>query len=507
MKKVRFKNYFSTFVPQSVLMLKGYNGSKFIKDLLAGLIVGIIALPLSIALAIASGAPPEVGLITAVVAGLFGSLFAGSPFQITGPTGAFVIIVLNIINNYTYEGMLIATFMAGVILVIMGFLKMGKIVNYIAKPIIIGFTTGIAVTIFSTQIVDFFSLKIAENPSSFIDKMVVYSKALNTTNYAALCIGAGALIFMLVWNRFKLKTPSALIAVILSALIVSIFKIDIPTIGTKLGELHMKFNFNIPFGGISIAPLLKPAITIALLAAIESLLSAMAADSMSKTKTNYDMELVSQGLANIASSCFGGLPATGAIARTSANIKNGGVTPIAGIIHALFLLIVGLVLMPLVKYIPLTTLAAVLFVVCINMVDVKAIKKVFKSNVSDILLFLTTFVLTVIFDLVVAIVAGVILSFVLFFVRMLIKKIKFKTNRIDINVEDNKIILSGMLNFINANTFNNKIANAENIDTLNELQSIVIDTSQLHTVDMSGKEAINNLKDYYENQEKSVALI
>lgn len=373
--KSKVKKYFSSFAPRFVLMLKGYSGGKFVKDLLAGLIVGIIALPLSIALAIASGAPPAAGLVTAVVAGFSAALFAGSRFQVTGPTGAFVIIIYNIIANYSYQGMLIATFMAGVFLLLLAVLKAGKIVNYISKPIIVGFTAGIAVTIFSTQIVDFFSLNLAHTPAEFIDKWIAYFKVINTINFTALGVGLGSLVLMLLWDKLKIKVPGALIAVILSAVAVVAFKLNIPTIGSKFGDIKMNLNFAFPFGGINIIGLLKPALTIALLAAVESLLSAMAADSMTQTKTNPDAELVSQGVANLVSSCFGGLPATGAIARTSANIKNNAVSPISAMIHAVFILIVGLVLMPLVKFVPLTALAAVLFIVCKNMIEVKEIKK------------------------------------------------------------------------------------------------------------------------------------
>jgi SulP family sulfate permease len=507
MKKNIFKNYFSSFIPQSVLLLKGYNGNIFLKDLLAGLIVGIIALPLSIALAIASGAAPEIGLITAAVAGFTAALFAGSRYQITGPTGAFVIIVLGIIRDYTYEGMLVATFMAGVFLLLMGLLKIGKVVNYIAKPIIVGFTAGIAVTIFTTQVPDFLSLRLVSNASEFIEKWIIYFKSMNTINFASLFVGLGSLILMLVWNKLKIKIPGALIAVLLSSFVVILFKLNVPTIGTKFGDIKMTIKFNLPFGDVNVLDVLKPAITIALLASIESLLSAMAADSMSKTKSNSNAELLSQGLANIASACFGGLPATGAIARTSANIKNGGVTPISAIIHAIFILIVGLVLMPLVKYIPLTALAAVLFMVCKNMIEVEAIKKVFKSTIIDMILFLTTFLLTIIFDLVVAIIAGVVISFVLFFIRMFVLKIDFKSNKLTMVIEDNKIKFIGMLNFINDNYLVERICKIENYSSLSDKATIVLDTSGLHTFDMSGSESLHTLVHHFEALKKEVFII
>ncbi|MDD4839866.1 MAG: SulP family inorganic anion transporter [Clostridia bacterium] len=505
MNKHLVKNYFSSFLPQSALMLKNYNGSKFLKDLLSGIIVGIIALPLSIALAIASGAPPAIGLVTAAVAGFSAALFAGSPFQVTGPTGAFIIIVLNIINGYTYQGMLIATFMAGIFLVLMGLLKIGKIVNYISKPIIVGFTAGIAVTIFSTQIVDFLSLQLTSNPSEFFEKWIAYFQVMSTTNIASLSIGLGSLILMLLWSKLKIKIPGALIAVLLSSLVVAFCKLNVPTIGTKFGEITMTLQFSNPFGGIDVLSLVKPAITIALLASIESLLSAMAADNMSKTKTNSNTELISQGIANVFSSCFGGLPATGAIARTSANIKSGAVSPVSAMIHAAFILVVGLVLMPLVKFIPLSSLSAVLFMVCKNMIEVKEIKEVFRSNISDMILFTSTFLLTIIFDLVVAICTGVCLSFVLYAMNILIKKINLKSLKLNIVVEDNKIVLSGVLNFLNSNNFMDRIRKIQNASAIDD-KELVIDTSALIILDMSGKEALRSLKIYYEIKNNELSL-
>lgn len=501
-----FKNYFKSYVPVTFSMLKTYSGKKFVSDLLAGLIVGIIALPLSIALAIASGAPPAVGLITAAVAGFVAALFAGSRYQITGPTGAFVVIVLGMIAEYTYEGLLIATFFAGIIILLMGLLKLGKLVDYIAKPIVAGFTAGIAVVIFSTQIVDFFSLQIASVPSEFIFKWVEYFKAIKTINFTAFAISAGCLIFMIVWQKLKIKVPGALIAVVLAAAIVVIFNLDVPTIGTKFGDISMDLKFSLPFKGLAIAPLLKPAVTIALLGSIESLLSAKAADNMTKTKTRNDMELVAQGLANIASSCVGGLPATGAIARTSANIKNGGYSPIGAIIHAIFILIVGLLLMDLVKFIPLGALAAVLVVVCINMIETKEIKKVFKSTISDMLLFVVTFLLTIIFDLVVAIIAGVALSFVLLAIRFLINKKSNKANSTQIKIENNAVKLSGSLNFFTAQSLKNKIVANENTTALNDISEVTIDAEQLENLDMSGHEELHNLKDSFEANKQRVVL-
>lgn len=505
--KRKFLNYLGAFIPQTVTMFNGYSGKKLVRDLLSGLIVGVIALPLSIALAIASGAPPAAGLVTAVVAGLTAAVFSGSAHQVTGPTGAFVVVVLATIAEYTYAGLLAATFFAGIMIIIMGLLRLGRLVDYIAKPIITGFTTGIAVTIFTTQVVDFFSIQPTLVSSEFFDKWAAYFAAANTINFTAFGIAAGCAVFMFVWQKLKIKVPGALIAIVASSVIVTVFKLDVPTVGSKFGEITMELDFNLPFSGLNLVPLLKPALTLALLAAIESLLSAKAAEAMTKVPVRNDMELLSQGLANIVSSCFGGLPATGAIARTSANIKNGGVSPVSVIVHALFLLAAGLLLSNLVKFVPLGALAAALVMVCINMVEVREIKKVFKSSVTDMLLFVTTFILTVVFDLVVAIAAGVGLSFVLFAIRTIISKAtKDKFASLKINVEGGNILIGGTLNFFTAQNLIKKVEQCPNAWGLNAAESLTVCAADLDSLDINGMDALDELKTHFERRKKRVFL-
>ena len=398
----------------------GLTKEGLIKDFIAGIIVAIIALPLSVALGIASGVSPEKGLITAIIAGFLISFLGGSRVQIGGPTGAFVVIIYGIIEKYGIDGLGIATLMAGIILIIFGLLKFGSLIKYISYPITVGFTAGIAVTLFSTQIKDFLGLAINKVPSEFLLKWSMYISNMGTLSWQTLSLGIFSLLVLIIWPKFSKKVPGALVVLILSTLIAYFLKLDVATIGTQFGEISSKIALpKLPgIDIITLQKLIKPAFIIAILAAIESLLSAVVADGMIGEKHNSNMELIAQGVGNIASALFGGIPATGAIARTAANVKNGGRTPIAGMVHAITLLLIMKIFMPLAKYIPLTTLAAILIVVSYNMSGWRIFKAMLKAPKSDVIILLATFFLTVIFDLVIAIEVGIFISMCLFMRKM-----------------------------------------------------------------------------------------
>ncbi len=395
---------------------KSLNTKTITSDIVAGIIVAIVALPLSIALAISSGVSPEKGLITAIIAGFLISFLGGSRVQIGGPTAAFVVIICGIIEEHGIDGLLIATILAGIFLIIFGLLKLGSVIKYVPYPITVGFTAGIAVTLFSTQLNDFFGLNLDGVPSEFLSKWAVYIQNFDKINWWALGIGVACVAIIMVWDRINKKIPGSLIALVLSTVAVLLFDIPVETIGSKFGEIPAGLPMpSIPaFDFDKVSALIQPAVTIAILAGVESLLSAVVADGMTGNKHDSNMELIAQGAANIGSALFGGLPATGAIARTAANINNGGRTPIAGIVHAVTILIVLLVAMPLAKLIPMCTLAAILIVVAYNMSGIKAFKGVIKSTKSDVIVLILTFLLTVIFDLVVAIEVGMVLAVFLF---------------------------------------------------------------------------------------------
>ncbi|MBN2898860.1 MAG: sulfate permease [Clostridia bacterium] len=410
----------SKLQPKIVSTMQDYSKEQFGKDVTAGIIVAIIALPLSIALAISSGVSPEQGLYTAIVAGFLISLLGGSRVQIGGPTGAFMVIVYSIVAKYGVEGLTIATIMAGVMMMAMGAMKLGGVIKYIPYPITTGFTSGIALVIFSSQVKDFLGLKTGPVPSEFIEKWRCYAEAFDTVDLTTTLIGLLALLIIVFWPKVNKKIPGALIALVLTAAIVKVFNLDVATIGTKFGELSSAPpKLIVPgFSLERVKDLIAPAFTIAILGSIESLLSAVVSDGMIGGKHRSNMELIAQGVANVASGFFGGIPATGAIARTVANIKNGGRTPVAGMVHALTLLLILVVFMPYAKMIPLASLAAVLIVVAYNMSEWREFKKLFYSPKSDILVLLTTFFITVIIDLVKAIEIGMILAAFLFMKRM-----------------------------------------------------------------------------------------
>lgn len=407
--------------PKLFDVMKGYSKAQLIKDIIAGIIVAIIALPLSIALAIASGVGPEQGLYTAIIAGFFISFFGGSRVQIGGPTAAFVVIIYGIVAEYGTDGLIVATILAGIILVIMGICRFGSLIKYIPYTITTGFTCGIAVTLFVGQLKDFFGLQMKSVPSEFWDKIIAYGKNIGTINVTATVIGLVAVAIMLTWPKVTDKIPGSLVAIIVTTAIVYFAKLDVNTIGSVYGQLDSSFpKFHVPAISMKLVQqMLSPAFTIAVLAAIESLLSAVVSDGMIGDTHKSNAELIGQGLGNIFSGLFGGIPATGAIARTAANVRNGGRTPIAGITHCVTLTVILLVLMPLAALIPMTTLAAVLLVVAANMADWESFFRLCKSAPkSDIIVLVATFFLTVFFDLVVAIEIGVVLAALLFMKRM-----------------------------------------------------------------------------------------
>ena len=420
--------------------LKTYDKKTFMSDLMAGIIVGIVALPLAIAFGIASGVTPEKGIITAIVAGLAISLFGGSKVQIGGPTGAFIIIIYGIIQKYGFEGLTIATLMAGLFLVLFGLLRLGTIIKYIPYPIVVGFTSGIAVTIFTTQIKDLFGLTLPSNPSDFIEKWGVYLQNFNTIDPWCALIGVASVVIIAVTPRFSKKIPGSLIAIILMTIVALLLKnfagvLSIETIGDRFSISNELPAAQVPdMNWETIKSLVSPAITIAILGAIESLLSATVADGVIGDHHDSNTELVAQGLANIASPLFGGIPATGAIARTMTNINNGGKTPVAGIIHAVVLLLIFLFLMPLAKYIPMACLAGVLVVVSYGMCGWRSFLELMKNPKSDVTVLLITFFLTIIFDLTIAIEVGLIIACLLFMKRMSeTTDVKAITEEIDLN--------------------------------------------------------------------------
>ena len=408
------------FVPKLVTCLKDYSKEQFIKDFIAGVIVAIIALPLAIALAIASGVSPEKGIYTAIVGGFVISLLGGSRVQIGGPTGAFVVIVFGIIEKHGIDGLIVSTILAGFFLILMGLLKFGALLKFIPYPITTGFTSGIAIIIFSTQIKDFFGLTMMTVPSEFIPKWIAYLNNINTLNLQSIIIGILSLSIIIFWPKINKKIPGTLVAIIFSTVIVLLFNINVETIGSRFGEISSSLpSISLPHTSFAmIKELMLPALTIAILGSIESLLSAVVADGMIGGSHRSNMELIAQGIANIFSGLVGGIPATGAIARTAANVKNGGRTPIAGIVHSISLLIILILFMPYVKLIPMSSLAAILIVVSYNMGEWESFKRIHKTPKSDAMVFLVTFSLTLFFDLVIAIGIGLLLASLLFMKRM-----------------------------------------------------------------------------------------
>ena len=492
--------------PKLFTTLKNYSRKQFTSDLTAGVIVGIVALPLAIAFGIASGVTPDKGLITAVIAGFIISFLGGSRVQIGGPTGAFIIIVYGIVQQFGMNGLILATLMAGVILVIMGLARFGSIIKFIPHPVIVGFTSGIALIIFLSQIKDFFGLNIETVPSEFFEKLVVYSQNFFSLNYWSLFIGLVSLIIIIFFPRITHRIPGSIVAIIVATILVQIFHLPVETIGSRFGEIPSSlptptlpdFDFEV------IRNLISPATTIAILAAIESLLSAVVADGMIGGKHRSNMELIAQGAANIVTPLFGGIPATGAIARTATNIKNGGRTPVAGIIHALVLLLIMLFFGSWAKLIPMATLAAVLIIVAYNMSEWRSFVEIFKYPKSDIIVLLTTFGLTIIFDLTIAIQIGMILAVLLFMRRMamvtnvgiITRELEDEEEKVDTNSIQNKKVpdgvevfeISGPFFFGAVSKFRDTVRIVENPPKI-----IIIRMRDVPAIDSTGIHAIEQL--------------
>ena len=488
------------FRPKITETLKGYNLKEFQKDLIAGIIVAIIALPLSIALAIASGLSPEKGLYAAIIGSFIIALLGGSRVQIGGPAGAFVVIIYGIVATYGYNGLLTATIMAGILLIIMGLLKFGNIIKYIPSSIINGFSSGIAIVIFSTQIKDFFGLEIDKVPSEFIEKMISYFESFHTFSLQSLLISLLAISIILLWPKINKKIPGTLIAVISTTVLVLLLKWDLPTIGSQFAALQAGFPvFLIPEINIDLVKtLLLPAVTIAILGGIESLLSAAVADGMINDTHDSNTELVAQGTANIVVAFFGGMPVTGALARTSANVQNGGRTPVAGIVKSIVLLLIVLVFMPYVKLIPMAALAGVLTIVAYNMGEWESFKNIRRAPKTDTFLFLTTFLLTVFVDVVVAIIAGIVIAALLFMKKMAdvtdIKYVDVKGHKSEIfsrlKYPDEVSIyeIKGAFFFGAASKFIKTISRRE----INE-RILIIDMEQVPVMDGTAFETFDNL--------------
>ena len=409
------------FRPKLIDTLRSYSREQFFKDLVAGIIVGVVALQLAIAFAIASDVSPEKGIFTAIVAGLVISALGGSRVQIGGPTGAFIVVVYGIVQQFGISGLIIATFIAGILLIIMGLTKLGNAIKYIPYPLIIGFTTGIAVIIFSSEVKDFLGLRMGSVPADFISKWIAFGQHIASINPYAVGISVFTLTLVLVWPRVTHKIPGSLIAIIITTFAVSFFHLPVETIGSRFGAIPSSLPKPV-IPGVSfsiIQQLIRPAITIALLGSIESLLSAVVADGMTGGNHRSNTELIAQGIANVCSSIFGGIPATGAIARTATNIKNGGRTPVAGITHAITLLVIMLFVGKWAALIPMATLAGILIMVAWNMSELENFFSVLRGSKSDAAVLITTFGLTVLVDLTVAIEIGMILAAFLFMRKMM----------------------------------------------------------------------------------------
>ena len=425
------------FSPKLFSTLKNYSRKQLSADLIAGTIVGIVALPLAIAFAIASGVSPEKGLLTAIIAGFIISAFGGSRVQIGGPTGAFIVIVYGIVQRYGVEGLTIATFIAGIMLMLMGFARLGSVIKFIPHPLIVGFTGGIALIIFSSQMKDFFGLQMGMVPAEFIDKWSNYFIHINSINLFALGIAIATIILTVSFSKITHRIPGSLVAIIFSTVAVQFFQLPVETIGSRFGAIPSSFPLpvvpHIDFQ--TIKDLIQPAFTIALLGGIESLLSAVVSDGMIGGNHKSNIELVAQGAANIFSSIFGGIPATGAIARTATNVKNGGRTPVAGITHAVVLLIIMLFVGKWATLIPLSCLAGILVVVAYNMSEWHSFVAILKGPKADAAVLLVTFFLTVLVDLTVAIEIGMVLAIFLF-MRQIIEfsKVKIVTDQINYTV-------------------------------------------------------------------------
>lgn len=476
------------FKPMLFTSLRGYTKKQFIKDIVSGIIVAIIALPLSIALALASGVGPEYGIYTAIIGGFLISFFGGSSVQIAGPTAAFATIVAGIVAESGTDGLAAATVMAGIILVIMGLLKLGKLIKFIPYTITTGFTAGIAVTILIGQFKDFFGITYKEGmaPIETVDKVSCFFECFTTVNIWAVIVGVVSLAVMIGWQHINKTVPGSLIAVIVGIVMVKCFSMNVNTIGDLYTITNALPSFSMPqFSFELIRKLLPDAFTIAILAGIESLLSCVVADSMTGDKHRSNTELIAQGIGNLGSALFGGIPATGAIARTAANIKSGGRTPVAGIVHALTLLLILVVLMPYAAWIPMPTIAAILFIVAYNMCQLKPFAKLLKTAPkSDISVLIITFVLTVVFDLVVAIAAGLSVSCLLF-----VKRMSEESGVNEIKTDDPTVKyyrLSGTLFFGNSDKLSDITADGS-------VKQVILDMSEVNAIDATAFKSLETI--------------
>lgn len=493
------------FRPKLFSILKsGLSKKQFTTDIMAGVVVGIVALPLAIAFAVASGVSPEKGLITAVVAGLIISALGGSRVQIGGPTGAFIVIVFGIVEQYGINGLIISTIMAGIFMILFGVLKLGALLKFIPNPLVVGFTSGIALVIFSTQIKDALGLEISKVPSEFIAKWNLYFENIGSINPLAFIITISTILLVIFSKKITQKIPGSFIAIIVTTLVVQLFDLPVTTIESFFGEISGRISITVPgFEITNLKNYLAPALTIALLGSIESLLSAVVSDGMISGNHRSNTELIAQGIANVVTPFFGGIPATGAIARTATNVKNGGRTPIAGIIHALTLLLIMLFFGKWAKLIPMSCLAGILIVVAYNMSEWRSFISVLKNSWFDKLVLLSTFFLTVLADLTIAIEVGVVLSAILFMKRMADVSEKSITKELDTDVlEDYSILpkdvsvyeISGPLFFASAKEY------AEVIKSVGMTSKIlIIRMRHVPFMDSTGiqnfKSAIKNLCD------------
>ncbi len=487
------------------LLKKGIDKKTITTDILAGIVVGIVALPLAIAFAVASGVSPEKGLITAIVAGFIISFLGGSRVQIGGPTGAFIVIVFGVLEQYGIDGLIISTMLAGAMLVLFGVLKLGALLKFFPHPLIVGFTSGIALVIFSTQVKDALGLDIPKVPSEFIDKWSLYIEKIASFNYIALLITLFTILVTIYFPRFIKKIPGSFIAIIITTAAVQLFDLPVTTIESFFGNIPNKISINIPtIDWTNLPYYFAPALTIALLGGIESLLSAVVSDGMISGKHRSNTELIAQGIANIVTPLFGGIPATGAIARTATNVKNGGRTPIAGITHAITLLLIMLFLGQWAKLIPMASLAGILIVVSYNMSEWRSFKSILGGSLFDIIILLSTFFLTVLVDLTIAIQIGVVLSALLFMKRMSDIAEKRINNVVDSDIIDDYSSLpegvaiyeiSGPLFFGSARRYTEVI---ENVGMKSKI--LIIRMRHVSFVDQTGlhnlKGTIKNLKSY-----------
>ena len=499
----------SIFRPELISSLKGYSGAQFGKDLTAGLIVAIIALPLSIALALASGVTPEQGLYTAIVAGFVISMLGGSRVQIAGPTAAFATIVAGIVAENGFSGLVLATLIAGVLLILMGVLKLGSLIRFIPHTITTGFTTGIAVTLIIGQIKDFLGITFVNSPIETIEKLEELAHQFHTFNYEALIIGAVSLAVLIIFPKFIKKIPPSIFAILISAVLVKVFDMNVNTIGSLYTISSSLPVPSIPsFSFDTVKAIIPDAFTIAVLAAVESLLSCVVADGMTGNRHNSNTELIAQGAGNIASALFGGIPATGAIARTAANIKNGGRTPVSGMVHAIVLLLVLIVLMPYAALIPMPTIAAILFVVAYNMSEWREfVGIVKKAPKSDTLVLLVTFVLTVVFDLVVAIIVGIILATVMFMKRMSDVTEAYGRTEISESTDDNtKVPENTMVFEITGPIFFGASTKIADVIRSCDKQVLILRMKSVPAIDATGLHSIETIIEQCKKQNKTLIL-